>query len=477
MSFSFPGDRPIRGGVEGSPPRLPGAADDVRAACRAVVEHLTQLGPLMPSVYVERGGRLRCQAVEGYWQILDGMPPTAGVIGATFLSGREHVVREIPGSTEYLAAVDGVVAEACFPLRCFGRVVGALNVECARPLTDADVAEARHCAEHLGERLEDLGGPAPESAAQLLVRHCATMAALTDVDAIEREVVTAAVDICALDSAMVLHVGTDGRLGARWPWGPLSSVLSDAPQEALQTIAAFSRHGTSAYTVGAVGGSGAGLTALREAGANSLAVLGVGNDRILVVASATPALMSTEDSELLELLAAQAAACLRTVASVDALRERAASDALTGLGHHATFKEALRGVARMDGVAVLVIDVDGFKGFNDRHGHQAGDEALRDTAAALKGALRRGDRIFRIGGDEFAALLRVRDADDAREAALRLHAAVAASSSAGISVSIGAALASSQEDGESALERADRALYDVKERGRNGVALAEGTPA
>ena len=58
----------------------------VRDASTVVVEHLARTG-LMPSVYLEQGGRLRCQAVRGYWQIYDGMPPSAGVIGRTFRTG------------------------------------------------------------------------------------------------------------------------------------------------------------------------------------------------------------------------------------------------------------------------------------------------------------------------------------------------------------------------------------------------------
>ncbi len=88
--------------------------------------------------------------------------------------------------------------------------------------------------------------------------------------------------------------------------------------------------------------------------------------------------------QLLELLAAHAASCLRTADAIAELRERAASDALTGLGHHATFHEALA-AARAAGatVAVLLIDVDGFKAINDAKGHQAGDRVLREISAVL----------------------------------------------------------------------------------------------
>ena len=156
---------------------------------------------------------------------------------------------------------------------------------------------------------------------------------------------------------------------------------------------------------GADAGENAGVAALRVAGATSLAVLPAGSDRILVVAGTTSVGLSTESCELLELLAAQASACLRTAASVSALRMQAATDALTGLGHHATFHTELAEARDAGDVGVLVIDVDGFKRYNDARGHPAGDSALRATADVLGAALRRGDALFRIGGDEFAALL------------------------------------------------------------------------
>src|SRR4051812_50185341 len=101
------------------------------------------------------------------------------------------------------------------------------------------------------------------------------------------------------------------------------------------------------------------------------------------------------------------------------LRAQAATDPLTGLGHHATFHATLAHAHRRPSTAVVLMDLDGFKGLNDTFGHQHGDSVLRGVAAALTGALRRGDTLFRIGGDEFAALLLVSDAGEALEAGAR----------------------------------------------------------
>jgi diguanylate cyclase (GGDEF)-like protein len=157
------------------------------------------------------------------------------------------------------------------------------------------------------------------------------------------------------------------------------------------------------------------------------------------------------------------------------LRERAETDPLTGLGHHATFHEALAGSHRRPTTAVVVCDIDGFKVLNDTHGHGHGDRVLCGLADAMSGALRRGDRLFRVGGDEFAALLAVESREQALEAAMRLREAVL-EARLGVTVSVGVAVPQAGENDIALLARADRALYAVKAAGRDGVALADDGP-
>jgi diguanylate cyclase (GGDEF)-like protein len=223
-----------------------------------------------------------------------------------------------------------------------------------------------------------------------------------------------------------------------------------------------------------------GLAPLRAGGIRTLvtvALVAQGRPRgVLLLAGSAEQPVPVEDVELLELLAAHAATCLRTADLMRSLRERAATDPLTGLGHHATFHEALARTHRRPRTAVVLVDVDGFKRINDTYGHQHGDQVLRAIAAALSGALRRGDTLFRIGGDEFAALLAVADADEALEAGTRLRAAVA-DARLGVTVSIGVAVPRLGEADGALLARADRALYRVKAMGRDGVAVADETSA
>jgi diguanylate cyclase (GGDEF)-like protein len=193
---------------------------------------------------------------------------------------------------------------------------------------------------------------------------------------------------------------------------------------------------------------------------------------VLVVADPQVLGVSTDRTELVELIAVQAGACLRTAAAVADLRRRAATDPLTGLGHRGAFDEALgQSHRRPVATAVVLCDVDRFKELNDRLGHQEGDRALKAVAGALQSGLRRGDALFRLGGDEFAALLAVRNDEEALGAARRMREAVA-DCDAGLTVSIGVAVSSPDERDEALVGRADRALYAAKAAGRDGVVLA-----
>ena len=150
----------------------------------------------------------------------------------------------------------------------------------------------------------------------------------------------------------------------------------------------------------------------------------------------------------------------------------AAHDPLTRLPNRYRLREELDRLLR-DGsrpLAVLYLDLDGFKAINDRHGHAQGDRQLRETADGLRQALRHGDTIARIGGDEFVALLPdCSGPDDARAVAGVLQSALdqrqAHSPFPRIGVSIGVACCPADgRDAETLLRRADADMYAIKHR-------------
>ena len=157
------------------------------------------------------------------------------------------------------------------------------------------------------------------------------------------------------------------------------------------------------------------------------------------------------------------------------------TDALTGLGNRhwmrAMFeREVTRTQHANKALCLMMVDVDNFKTFNDQYGHIAGDRVLVAVAGVLREYLRPTDLVARFGGDEFAALLPDLQLKQARQTAERIRQQIAglspSSLATAITVSIGIADRTAQDDVATLVQRADAAMYDAKEAGRNRVAVS-----
>lgn len=164
------------------------------------------------------------------------------------------------------------------------------------------------------------------------------------------------------------------------------------------------------------------------------------------------------------------------------LQKLSQQDGLTGLFNRRHFDRQLqsewRRLRRADApLAVLMLDVDHFKRFNDCLGHLAGDDALRRVAGALQGCLQReGDVACRYGGEEFVIILTDTGQDGASHVAARVHQRIAelaiehpGTELGRLTLSIGVAIATPGQDTEpdELIAQADKALYEAKHRGRN----------
>lgn len=162
-------------------------------------------------------------------------------------------------------------------------------------------------------------------------------------------------------------------------------------------------------------------------------------------------------------------------ALVRQVRTAAATDPLTGLPNRRSFDQHLDlELARADRadrhVALLALDLDGFKKVNDVEGHAAGDELLVEAGRAWTSVLRTGEVLARSGGDEFVVLL----PDTGHAGARRVAARLEASTPAPLGVSVGIAVSAPGESREALLRRADEALYVDKEAGRRGERVQVG---
>jgi diguanylate cyclase (GGDEF)-like protein len=214
-------------------------------------------------------------------------------------------------------------------------------------------------------------------------------------------------------------------------------------------------------------------TRARPRGARELQELGEGVNRMV-------AALAQQRVELERVVAERTAELLAANVRLERL---AVEDGLTGLANHRRFREALRDellrAARQGRpVALLMVDVDHFKRFNDTLGHPAGDAMLREVAEALRGSVRVTDLCARYGGEEFAVLMPETSLEAADVVAERVRAAVErvgapreARPAVTVSVGVAACHAPLPDDpaGDGLVDAADRALYRAKHGGRNCV--------
>lgn len=175
------------------------------------------------------------------------------------------------------------------------------------------------------------------------------------------------------------------------------------------------------------------------------------------------------------------ARALQHARTFEAARTEARVDSLTGLYNLRGLLEALEKEIRRaerfgTPLAALVVDLDGLKGVNDRHGHAAGDAVLRHAAACITRVLRQFDGAARVGGDEFVILLPGTDAKGARHVAARvletLRKTVAHCGEVDfcVTASIGAAQWRADWNASQLIGAADHAMYQAKHHGRDGLA-------
>lgn len=176
------------------------------------------------------------------------------------------------------------------------------------------------------------------------------------------------------------------------------------------------------------------------------------------------------------------------------LEELASKDGLTGLANRRQFDEVLasewqKAVEECGAVSLLLLDVDHFKRFNDRYGHQAGDACLRKVGITLVECVRSGDLVARYGGEEFAVILPSADEETARQIGERITETIRnlaieheGNEQAGgvVTISIGCTSgiqsAAAVSDAAELIRQADAALYEAKRTGRNHIVAYSDMP-
>lgn len=162
------------------------------------------------------------------------------------------------------------------------------------------------------------------------------------------------------------------------------------------------------------------------------------------------------------------------------LAQQATRDSLTGAGNRRLFDEkVLELIAMQDRdktpTSLVILDIDNFKTINDRFGHIRGDEVLINLAGLLRERLRKGDGLYRLGGEEFAIVANQADQAMALGLAEELRGLVETSDlvpAMKVTISLGVAECDAADDARTWFEKADAALYQAKNRGRNQTCIA-----
>ena len=193
---------------------------------------------------------------------------------------------------------------------------------------------------------------------------------------------------------------------------------------------------------------------------------------------------SAETRQLAEWLAAQAGIALENARLHDLVQRQAITDDLTGLVNRRRFLAVLdteveRAAQLGSGIGIVLIDLDDFKGVNDRFGHHSGDRVLAAFGRLLQEHIRDVDLAARLGGEEFALLLPEVEGRDAVSVAERLRRSLSERPIASVegnvlssTASFGVAQYRQGDSGEDLLRLADDALYRAKAEGKNRVSVA-----
>ena len=442
--------------------------------CRATVEAVAKsYGYVLVSAYLVEDEELIMQHQVGYVTQLRRIPADRGVMWRTVRSGEPVLLEDVHENTEFLDAIQGIVSEVCVPLFDEDRVIGTLNVESTEgtPLDEEDLRLLMEVGEHAGVALGRARLYARVKQAEDRFRgafeNASTGVALVSLDNYFLTVNPALRDMLGYSEEELLEKRTfdlthpEDQVKSR---GRRRTLEKDGPSVDRTEKRYIRKDGGVVWAISAV-------SLVRDSEGNPSHFVSHFQD-------------ITERKKLEEQLSYQAL-----------------HDTLTGLPNrsalHSRFERVVGHLAdyprdQLDVplsetryVAVLFMDLDGFKAVNDSLGHAAGDEILRAVAERLRNVVRPRDTVARLGGDEFCVLLAgISGTAEAIRIAERLKRSVDApfsitlaepaapgqpnTSTVDLSTSIGIAVSEPGGAGtplDELLREADAAMYRAKKRG------------
>jgi EAL domain-containing protein (putative c-di-GMP-specific phosphodiesterase class I)/putative methionine-R-sulfoxide reductase with GAF domain len=288
--------------------------DNVLEACEVAAETLYRHSHLLTSLYLERNHELRCLAQRGLWQVLDGMPGTAGITGRTWATATSVVVEDVSTHPQYRVSVPGVVSEICVPIVVNGDAVGSLNVESFSPLTQDALEMTELVARLLADRLAVIGVNPGNSRWHRAAHASVAISGLLPSHRLPNQVLHRFTDAADMDSACLIIDEPKGP-SVLTAVGPLAESLMTLDGDELSALSTLVGDIRSCYTAGDATSPGfVGTESLRSAGARAVVVLPLWAHRerfgTVILAHSRPLRLTGDRVEPLELLADHVAAVL-----------------------------------------------------------------------------------------------------------------------------------------------------------------------
>ncbi|HKR62874.1 MAG TPA: sensor domain-containing diguanylate cyclase [Thermoanaerobaculia bacterium] len=398
-------------------------------------------------------------------------PLGSGVVGQVAATGEPVIVDDVRTWPNYVETMKGAEAEICVPVRHRGRTVAVLNLESTRK-------SAFHGQLPLLTTVADqiAGAIANAQMVAELRQRAQLMEMMSEVSRTALE----ATDLRELLDRVVAYIQE------RFPLELSSIVMYDAESREFVRAADNVRSGaTSQFAVpirfqgevlGALNLESASPDVFRPA--NVLAFEAFADQVAGAIHMASVNGRLAETTRLLEMKTrALEEANEHLAGAIETLHRISTQDGLTGVSNRRHFDETLatewrRAARKSSPIALLLLDIDFFKAFNDSAGHQAGDDCLRRVAQTLRESVHRAaDLVARYGGEEFAVLLPDTDEPSARVIAEALRHRVEEMGMVTVSIGTAAVIPPRDSAGvDDLIARADAALYQAKRAGRNRVA-------
>ena len=466
---------------------------DVQELFRRIVEEVSAtFGYAHVSIYRRQGDHLVLQAQVGYHDGHETLHITKGIMARVARTGKPALIPDVTKERDYIRTFPTVQSEVAVPIVVDNQVMGVLNIEeSTRQLTQGDVEMLLALARQLGVALGNatLYEEAKRARDELSVLYEAakTISSTLELDSVLNSLVQVTCEAFGYEyGAILLADDRSGDLVVEATYGYPSGTRGYRVPSGKGVTGWVQRTGKPELVPDVRQDSR--YIGVNERVASEIAVPLISEGRVIGVfnlESARRAAFSQRDLEILTALAGYATIAIENARLFEQTKRLAITDGLTELYNHRYLHEALERLLERcsrDGepLALIMLEVDNFKRYNDTYGHQRGDEVLRIVADLLRKGSRTSDFVARYGGDEFMIVLPNTSKEAALEIAERLRRSVEAypfllGENIVTSVTLSVGVAASSEDGDTVdaiVEAVDRAQYTAKRSGGNKVHVA-----